>query len=129
MPYSFTAYGHPNITGKHKTTLEFTKDKDISKRADCIIGVKADFDPKEIKKILKKSKKVKITIKADGIVEGILCDINPDFNNDKEVVIRKSGFVSERTLGINADKACIDLGSFLLKKLKKSSQRILIRIY
>ena len=29
MIYKFSAYGHPNILGTHKTTLEFTKDEAV----------------------------------------------------------------------------------------------------
>ena len=32
MQYSFTAHGHENVTGKHKRTFEFTKDKELRKR-------------------------------------------------------------------------------------------------
>ena len=41
MEYTFIVMGHPNISSKHKTTLEFTKDHDIGKTADCIIGVRS----------------------------------------------------------------------------------------
>ena len=64
MDCKFKAYGHPNITAKHKTTLEFTKDENLSLRGDCIVGVKADFSLSEIKKFIKSllSKKIKIVI-------------------------------------------------------------------
>ena len=52
MRYSFTCYGHENITAKHKTTLEFTKDKDLSLKGDCIVGVNADFDINKIKELI-----------------------------------------------------------------------------
>ena len=32
MKYSFNCYGHKNITSKHKTTIEFTKDEDLDFR-------------------------------------------------------------------------------------------------
>ena len=65
MEYSFFSFGHPNITAKHKTTLEFTKDKELSLRGDCIIGVNSTFELKEIKKMIKSGKKIKILIKVD----------------------------------------------------------------
>ena len=37
-------------------------------------------------------------------------ELNPDFDDDKEIVIRKSDFISKRTLGVNADKGAVDLG-------------------
>ncbi|MEM3446565.1 MAG: DUF371 domain-containing protein, partial [Candidatus Korarchaeum sp.] len=30
------AYGHPNIRATHRTTMQVTKDEEISRRADCI---------------------------------------------------------------------------------------------
>ncbi|MEM4523515.1 MAG: DUF371 domain-containing protein, partial [Archaeoglobaceae archaeon] len=42
MIFEVRAFGHPNITAKHPSTVEVTKDPEISKRADCVIGVKAD---------------------------------------------------------------------------------------
>ena len=36
------ARGHPNIRATHKTTLEVTKEKELSPRGDCIIGICAD---------------------------------------------------------------------------------------
>ncbi|HLC96111.1 MAG TPA: DUF371 domain-containing protein [Candidatus Nanoarchaeia archaeon] len=126
MSYSFSCYGHPNITAKHKTTLEFTKDKHISLKGDCIIGVNADFDAKKIKDSLKSSKRIKIFIKVDEFGEEVNCEYNPGFNGNKELVIRKSGFISERTLGIGADKACTDLNAEMASKLKNSGQMITV---
>ena len=52
----FHIFGHPNIIGTHYNTLELTKDSSLTKEGDCIIGVKADFDFSELKKIVKKLK-------------------------------------------------------------------------
>ena len=35
------AWGHPNVTGKNNMTFEFTKEKTLTKRGDCIIAVNA----------------------------------------------------------------------------------------
>ena len=67
MKYSFTCCGHENITCRHKTTLEFTKDSDLSIKGDCIIGVKADFSIKEVKRFIESlgnNKKITITIET-----------------------------------------------------------------
>ena len=125
---NFTAYGHPNITARHKTTIEFTKDKELTKKGDCIVGVNADFSLKEIKDFIKKNKnkKIRLTIKVDDIEDTITGYVNPDFNDDKEIVIRKTDFVSKRTLMINADKACGDLDRKLLWALKDVNKKICI---
>jgi len=123
MGYSFAAHGHPNITAKHKNTIEFTKDKNVTLNGDCIIGINSDFNLKEIKELIKNNNKLKIIIKVDGIIEEINCQVNPDFDDETEIVIRKSGFVSKRTLGIKADKACSDLKRDFVRILSNPNTR------
>lgn len=133
MIYKFTAYGHPNILATHKTTLEFTKDSEVSLRGNCIVGVKADFELNEIKEFIRNSKKkVTITIKTitnkQKIQEKISAEVNPDFNSDKEFVIRKSGFVSERTFAISSNKAAFELDKELISFLRKKDNKIVVVI-
>ena len=131
MIYKFNAYGHPNILGKHKTTLEFTKDEKVSLKGDCIIGVNADFDLIELKEFIKKSnnKKISITIStADKIQEKINAELNYNFDSDKEFVIRKTDFASERTFAINANKAAFDLNRGLINFLKEKKSKISVVI-
>ncbi|MBW2984188.1 DUF371 domain-containing protein [Candidatus Woesearchaeota archaeon] len=128
MSYSFSAYGRKNITAKHKTTLEFTKDKEVTKKGDCIVGAKADFDLKSIKKFIKNKKKIRIKIKAGDFCEEIRCEVNPNFGDSKEIVIRKSDFISKRTLGINANKAAADLNKKIIELLKNPNQKLLISL-
>ena len=131
MKYEFIANGHPNISGTHKTTLEFTKDEEVSLKGDCIIGVNADFDSSEIKKFIKslKSKKVSITIKTISksefaiIKAAIFAEINPDFNSGREIVIRKTDFISERTFAVNADKSANELDRNLIEFLRKRGNK------
>ena len=117
MQYSFTAQGHKNVLGKHKTTLEFTKDSELSLEGDCILGVKADFNLFKLRKLLQSSKKFKMVITVDGVFDEIVFEPNLDFNDSHEIVIRKSEFNSKRTLGVRADKACSDLKKELVEKL------------
>jgi uncharacterized protein len=41
----------------------------------------------------------------------------------KDIVIRKSGYISDRTLAIHADKASKDLTRILVEKLSESKTR------
>lgn len=138
MAYSFACYGHENITCKHKTTLEFTKSNELSLKGDCIVGVKADFSIKEIKRFIESlgnNKKITITIETinedynnknyneksinnQKITEKINAEINASFNSDKEMVIRKSDFADKRTFAVKADKAACELNVGLVKFLK-----------
>ena len=133
MLYKFNAYGHPNILATHKTTLEFTKDKELSLKGDCIVGVNADFELKKLKKFIQKSKNKKITITIETISnkkikEKINAELNPSFNSSKEFVIRKTNFVSERTFAIRANKAAFDLNRHLINFLKEKDNKISIII-
>ncbi len=134
MIYKFHAYGHPNILGAHKTTLEFTKDKEVSLKGDCIIGVDADFDLEKIRNFTENSidKKITITIKTVSkpkkLQETVLAEFNPSFNDETEFVIRKTDFVSERTFATSSDKAAFELNRGLINHLKEKKNKIAIII-
>ena len=134
MSYKFFAYGHPNILGTHKSTLEFTKDKSLSPRGDCIIGVSADFRLDKLKELIKnsKGKKISITIKAVSkgkkIQDAILAEINQSFNDSREFVIRKTDFESERTFAKSSDKAAFDIKRGLINFLKEKEAKIMVVI-
>jgi len=114
----FNIHGHKNVLGTHKNTIEFTKEYDLTLNGDCILGVKADFDLDELKTLVKKYSKIKIIITVEDLIEEITADINKEFSDEHEIVIRKSNFLSDRTLGINASKAVLDLDRKLVDKLK-----------
>lgn len=128
MEYRFNAFGHKNITGKHDRTLEFTKDKSLTLAGDCILGVGADFGVYELKKLIKDGSRLKMVIAADDVSDEVVFEPNPDFDDEKEIVVRMGDFSSGRTFGIRADKSCADLKRELVEKLKDSGQMILIRI-
>ncbi len=133
MQYKFHAYGHPNILATHRTTLEFTKDSELTLKGDCIVGVKADFELEKIKNFIKKLRNKKITITIETlnnkkIKEKIKAEFNPHFNSDKEIVIRKTDFVSERTLAIKSNKAAFELNKDLIVFLKEKENKIIVII-
>ncbi|HYB59560.1 MAG TPA: DUF371 domain-containing protein [Candidatus Acidoferrales bacterium] len=121
------AKGHPNITARHKTTLQITKDENISKRADCIIAVSADKAVSdltaEVKAALKtRVARVQVSICAAHTSQVVTGSGSAGLTHADahDTVIRKSAFVSGRTLMINADKAAADLDRHFIDKLKKA---------
>ena len=132
MKYKFHAYGHPHILGTHKTTFEFTKDGEISLEGDCIVGVKADFELSKLRELIEKSsnKNVTITIELPDkkIKETILAAINPNFGDDRELVIRKTNFISKRTFATSSDKAAFELNRELIRFLRKKSAKLSVII-
>lgn len=124
--YSFFCHGHENIRATHDKTLEFTKEGELTERGDCIIGVKADFDSSKLKEFIKGKEKIKIVVECDGLKEEINCNVNEEFCSDNEIVIRRSDFISDRTLGTRADKTCSDLSTEIVEKCKEKSAVIKI---
>ncbi|MBI1935174.1 DUF371 domain-containing protein [Candidatus Woesearchaeota archaeon] len=128
MQYTFHAYGHPDILGTHKTTLEFTKEKEVTLNGNCIIGVCADFDFDKLTEFIKKARSTKITINVHTrdkkIKEMINAELNLDFSHNEEIVIRKTNFISQRTLAIKANKAAFDLNRQLIEFLKEKQNVI-----
>ena len=124
MEYSFTSWGHKNITGKHKRTFEFIKDSELGLEGDCIIGVTSNFSIYDLKELINEGKKIKMVITVDEISDEVIFEANPTFNDEAEIVVRKSDFISDRTFGINADKACTELKPELIEKLNNPDQRI-----
>jgi len=101
MKYVFYCYGHHNIRATHYKTIEFTKDPELTLRGDCIVGVKANFDSSELKKL---SGNVKITVEVGTLKDTFKAVINPCFDGENEIVFRKSKYNSKRTLGIRSNK-------------------------
>ena len=123
----FFATGHENILGNHKNTIEFTKDDFLTLQGDCIIGINANFNYDEIKKILIWDK-AKIEITIDDKIEEIEGIINKKFSNKHEIVIRKSDFISDRTLLTRCDKGAKDLSRDFVNLLKNKNIKIKVKI-
>jgi hypothetical protein len=128
-------YGHKNIRATHRTTLEFTKDKHLSKKGDCIIAVAADKALADLslqfeENLRKPNAKLTILIEAGGIAEQVHACGSQQLilSHPTEAVIRKSDYVCSRTLAVRADKAANDLSRELVEKLKNPKQKVKITL-
>ncbi len=129
------AYGHRNITGLHPTTLELSMDMEISKRADCIIGVKADRAIKDLGQVFKSGAKrldalIQVTLRVDNIEERIIGRGHTEltFEHPSDIVIRKSDFICNRTLMIKAEKSSKEIQRDLIERLKDPREKIEMQI-
>ncbi|MFA5141346.1 MAG: DUF371 domain-containing protein [Candidatus Woesearchaeota archaeon] len=127
MKYTFYAFGHENIQGKHRNTFEFTTDKELTLDGDCIIGVRAEFDQEKIKPFLN-SKKLKMILKVRAHKEEICFIPNPSFSSSHEIVIRIGEFLSDRTLGTRADKPSLYLDRKMIELMKNPEERMEVTI-
>jgi len=129
------AFGHENVLATHLTTLMITKDKKLSKKGDCIIAVDAnkavsDLNTEFKQKLCNYDTKLDILIEVDGLVEQITAhgSAELDFSNNVDMVVRKSIFISDRTLAIKADKASVDLPRIFVEKLRDPKQQVKITL-
>ena len=127
------ANGHKNIAATHLTTLEITKEIHLSRRGDCIIAVAADKSladlSEEFKESVRKSSaKLTLIIEANGITAQINAygSSKLTLTHPSDMVVRKSSYIDDRTLAINADKAAAGLPRKLVEKLRNPKQKVRI---
>jgi hypothetical protein len=128
-------FGHENISSTHRSTLEFTKDSYVSNNGDCILVVSADKAPIDLgsafkENLQKPGAKLTIIIEVDDLKEQIRAYGHPHLTltHPTEMVIRKSDYLSDRTLGVRADKAANELSRALVDKLKNPQQKVKITL-
>lgn len=124
----FKAYGHPNIIGEHKTTVELTSESHLTRQGTCIIGVRAEMTldrlDSEIKQLaLAKTTKIVLRMSIDGLIEEVTGSGSPGltYTDPTSMVTRTSSYESSRTLMIHADKAASDLNRDFVKKLNNNN--------
>ena len=117
-----TFRGHENILGTHKNTLEITREENVSRRGDCIIGVSADkacFDLSSgLKDRIWQGRRLRLRLIVGKYQQDFFGYGSRDLRlTDRfEIVFRKSDFISDRTGAIRCsisasevDREAIDL--------------------
>jgi hypothetical protein len=129
------AQGHPNVLAKHPTTFEITKDTELTRRGDCVIGVNADKGPLDFSDAFKElcrrdQSTIRVELEAAGIIDYIEGSGNTrlTFGHKTESVGRTSSYVSDRTIMVKADKAARDLNRELVEALTDSDTKLRVRI-
>lgn len=130
-----SATGHPSITAKHHTTFEITRESDLTRRGDCIIAANAtrglsDFSKQFLSLCKNDASKIVLEFETVGMKEVIegRGSLRLPLSHEREIVGRRSSFVSDRTLMIRADKAAFDIDRDLVRALKSSKAIIHIRL-
>lgn len=119
-----TFRGHPMVRAEHPTTIEVTTEEELTPRGDCIIGVGADKGCRQLGDELKaairmKDAKVRIRFVVGGMVHVVraLGDPGLGLSNPHEMVIRRSSFLSDRTLALHADAAAREIPRTMIRML------------
>jgi hypothetical protein len=126
-----TARGHESILATHVSTFEITTDAHLTQRGDCVVAVAADKSVRdlsdELKKVLRKtSSKLTIVLQAGQEREVVEASGSPELalSHPRDIVVRKSSFVCNRTLAVKANKVAKDFSRKFVKQLRNPQQRI-----
>ena len=125
MIFEFLSKGHRNVTSKHKSTFELTKDPEIGITADCIVGTCMDKSmidfPQDLKdRIANSGSKIHVILDTENGHDEISGwgHENLDLTHPTDIVCRTSTYTCSRTLMIKSDKAACDLDKDLIDDLK-----------
>jgi hypothetical protein len=135
FPSIFHAYGHPAILSTHPTTLEITASDSLTRRGDCVVAVRSSSTvrdlPEELKRVLSSSSgRGRIALRVGTFEFTVEGRGNPGltFSHETDLVVRKSGFISDRTLMIYADKSSIDIPREMVRMLQNPNNRVTVEI-
>ena len=119
--------GHPMVRATHRTTFEVTTDEHLTPDGDCIIGVGADRGCAQLGEAMKEALRsdrgkvrLTLTVGVETFVAEARGDPGLDLSHPHDMVIRKSGFLSDRTLAVGASAAARDIPRSMVAGLRSS---------
>jgi len=129
------ARGHGSVRATHKTTFEFTKEKHLTSKGDCILAVGASKSVSELTQEFKKlamadSTKIFTIIEVGKISEIAVGrgSASLTLSHETDMVARKSAFTCSRTIMIGSNKAAVDFSRKLIGRLRNPDARVSITL-
>ena len=118
-------HGHPSILALHPTTLEITSENHLTQRGDCIVGVCAERGCAQLDEAVKSGIRrvssriqIRIVVGADSFVVSASGDPRLTLTHPYDLVVRKSHFVSDRTVAVGANAAAKDIPRRMVTRLR-----------
>lgn len=135
MNFKLYARGHPSVTSTHPTTLELTRDTDLSRSGDCIVAVGCSVGLKDLPEPMKNALsrgacRARLTLTVDFhqfTVEGQGAH-GLTLSHPTDIVVRKSGFISDRTLMVHANRAAADIPKSFVQLLQDPGRKVLVEL-
>ncbi|WP_456369695.1 DUF371 domain-containing protein [Geoglobus sp.] len=131
------AYGHENITARHRTTLEVTKDREVTPRGDCIIGVRASKSVRdlsdELRRAIMSAERLNISLELPDYGMSVSFSAEGSerltLTHERDVVVRKSDFACSRTLAVRSSLAARDLDREFVDLLRDRKTLLMMKIW
>jgi hypothetical protein len=125
-----TFRGHPMVRSAHPTTIEVTTEDHLTSKGDCIVGVGASsgcaqLDAKVKEGLRRRGSTVTIRLVVGPYSFEVKAEGDPrlELSHPHDIVIRKSDFISGRTLAVHADAAAKDVPREMVELLKDPETR------
>lgn len=123
------------MLARHRSTLEITRDEELSLRGDCIIAVGADRAladfPERFKQLARSSRaRIRMVLRA-GEREVTIVGRGHErlsFTSASSIVVRRSGYTCGRTLMVHASHAARDLPRSFVALLRNPEQELVAEI-
>jgi hypothetical protein len=130
-----TFYGHKNVLSLHSRTIEITKEPNLTKKGNCILGVSANKACNDLNTSLKdKLRTTGTVVKISIVVEPFEFEVSGygsntlEISHDHDIVLRKSNYVDSRTLAVSCDKSAFDIPRNLVTLLTSTETKGMMKI-
>jgi hypothetical protein len=122
---SVTFRGHPLVSSLHPTTIEVTTEGHLTARGDCIIGVSAAKGCGGLSEGMRLALRtesarvlLRISVGSDEFSLTARGDPRLELSHPHDIVIRRSRFLSDRTLAVGASAAAKDIPRSMVRQLR-----------
>jgi hypothetical protein len=130
-----TFQGHKNVLSLHSRTIEITKDVNLTKNGDCILGVSANKACNDLNSSIRDRLQTNGTVvKITFVVEPFEFEVSGygrntlEISHGHDIVLRKSNYVDSRTLAVSCDKSAFDIPRNLVTLLTNAETKGIMRI-
>ena len=131
----FEARGHVNVAATHPTTIEITRTSHLTKKGDCVVAVGSTKGASDLSDEFKRAArspnaKITLTLDLDGKSFSVSGSGSPwlSFLDPNDMVVRKSTFVSDRTVMVLADRASIDIPRGFVRNLRDPAASVSVQL-
>jgi hypothetical protein len=117
--------GHPMVRALHPTTIEITTETRLTRKGDCIVGVGASVgcsglsDAARVALMNDEAKvELRFVVGGETFVVAARGDRRLTLTHQHDMVIRRSDFISDRTLAVRASAAAKDMPRSIVRALR-----------